>query len=155
MNQTTTPRIVHDDKEMVPRALARALLALVLSCLAIVTWASLTDRPLESTPQAAPILQERFIYLSSEMSGAARVLDANGVVIADLNPEEGGFVAGVQRVLDRERAKRGVSLDGPVSLQLREGNRLSIVDPTTGWSAELMGFGATNTRAFARLLVQP
>jgi putative photosynthetic complex assembly protein len=140
---------------MVPRALSRALLALVLTCLALVTWATLIDRPLESTPAEGPVLQERVIFLSGDMSGAARVLDANGVVIADLGPQEGGFVAGVQRVLDRERAKHDVPLNGPVHLQLREGNRLSILDPSTGWSAELMCFGATNTRAFARLLGQP
>ena len=55
-------------------------------------------------------------------------------------------------MIDRERNKRGAALDAPVLLQLREGNRLSITDPSTGWSAELMGFGATNVRSFARLL---
>ena len=155
MTRTSSANAVHADREMVPRALSRSLLALVLTCLALVTWATLSDRPLESTPATGKVLQERVVFLSGDMSGAARVLDANGVVIADLNPQEGGFIAGVERVLERERAKRGVSLDGPVNLQLREWNRLSLLDPSTGWSAELMGFGATNTRAFARLLVQP
>jgi hypothetical protein len=51
--------------------------------------------------------------------------------------------------------KHGVDVNGPVLLQLRESNRLSLYDPSTGWSAELMGFGADNTRSFARLLGQP
>jgi hypothetical protein len=33
-----------------------------------------------------------------------------------------------------------------------ENGRLGIADPATGWSADLMGFGLDNARAFARLL---
>ena len=80
---------------------------------------------------------------------------AVGTVIAELPADKGGFVAGIERVIDRERTLRGIEDAQPVLLQLREGNRLSLTDPATGWSAELMGFGATNTRTFARLLDQP
>jgi putative photosynthetic complex assembly protein len=144
-------RATHD--EMVPRAMVRLVLVLLSVCLALVTWARVTDRPLESTPPRGPVIAERIVYISGDTSGAAQVLDETGAVIADLDPTAGGFIAGVSRVLDRERGKTGEPLDGPVVLRLREGNRLSIYDPSTGWTAELMGFGATNTRAFARLLV--
>jgi hypothetical protein len=33
-----------------------------------------------------------------------------------------------------------------------ENGRLSIHDPSTGWRADLMGFGADNAAAFAKLL---
>ena len=73
-------------------------------------------------------------------------------MIAELTPEQGGFISGVYRVLVRERTKHGVALDAPVRLVRTQGNRVAIYDDTTGWSADLMGFGLTNTRAFARLL---
>lgn len=146
------PRLRHKEDDLVPMFMVRAMFALVVVCLVLVSAARITGRPLEATPTDAPIIAERAIFLSGDTSGAARVLDANGSVLADLPGEQGGFIAGVQRVIDRERNKSGVSLDGPVLLQLREGNRLSITDPSTGWSAELMGFGATNFRSFARLL---
>ncbi len=146
------PRLRHKEDDLVPMFLVRAMFALVVVCLVLVSAARISGRPLEATPPDAPIIAERAIFLSGDTSGAARVLDANGSVLADLPGEQGGFIAGVQRVIDRERNKSGVSLDGPVLLQLREGNRLSITDPSTGWSAELMGFGATNVRSFARLL---
>lgn len=146
------PRLRHKEDDLVPMFLVRAMFALVVVCLVLVSAARITGRPLEATPTDAPIIAERAIFLSGDTSGAARVLDANGSVLADLPGEQGGFIAGVQRVIDRERNKSGVPLDGPVLLQLREGNRLSITDPSTGWSAELMGFGATNIRSFARLL---
>ena len=151
----TPPRIHAPEDELVPRILVRAVLAMLLIVLSLVTIATLTGRPLESTPPDAAILQERTIYLSGDASGAARVLDANGSVLATFASDKGGFIAGIERVIQRERGKVGADPSAPVVLRLREGNRLSLYDPTTDWSAELMGFGADNLRTFARLLRNP
>ena len=150
MAETHSPQTRPDD--IVPTVLLRLMFALVLSVLALVTVATLSGRPLEAVPPATAVIAERAIYLSGDTSGAARVLDQNGAVLATFSSEKGGFVAGIERVIHRERMKYGTDLRGPVLLQLREGNRLSLTDPETGWSAELMGFGADNTRSFARLL---
>ena len=150
-----TPRIHAKPEELVPRVLIRVLLALVLSILALVTVARLTDRPLESLPADSPVISERLIYISGAANGAARVLDEQGSVIAAFPPDKGGFVAGIDRVIRRERMKARLTAETPVVLRLRSGNRLSIHDPETGWSAELMGFGADNLRTFARLLEPP
>lgn len=155
MAHSSHARIHAKEDELVPKVLVRAVMALLLSILALVTIATLTDRPLESTPAEGAILSERAIYLSSEATGAARVLDSTGTLLADFSADKGGFVAGIDRVVIRERAKSGADMTAPVLLRLREGNRLSIYDPETNWSAELMGFGATNLRTFARLLEHP
>ncbi len=146
------PRIHAKEEELAPRVLVRLVLALIVCVLALVTIARLTDAPLRSVPADLPVIAERTIFLSGDTSGAARVLDANGALIASFAADKGGFVAGIERVLIRERAKIGADPQGAVQLQLRQGNRLSLFDPSTGWSAELMGFGADNTRTFARLL---
>jgi putative photosynthetic complex assembly protein len=88
------------------------------------------------------------------MSGAATVRNLDGTLVADLTPDKGGFISGVWRVIQRERTKHRVALDGPVTLIRKDNGRVSIQDPSTGWSADLMGFGADNARAFARLLAQ-
>ncbi|MEO9575561.1 MAG: photosynthetic complex assembly protein PuhC [Tateyamaria sp.] len=150
-----SPRIRSSNDELVPRVLIRAVLALLLAVTSLVAIAVLTDRPLEATPPQGEILIERAIFISGNATGAALVLDANGSVIADFPADKGGFVAGIERVIDRERMKIGAEASAPVMLRLREGNRLSIYDPETDWSAELMGFGADNLRTFARLLDQP
>ncbi|WP_299658027.1 photosynthetic complex assembly protein PuhC [uncultured Tateyamaria sp.] len=155
MSHADSPRIHAKEEELVPRILIRAVLALLLIILSLVTIATLTDRPLESTPAETPIVAERAIFLSGDASGAALVLDANGTVLADFPADKGGFVAGIERVLVRERAKSGADASAPVLLRLREGNRLSLYDPETDWTAELMGFGADNLRTFARLLSKP
>ena len=149
---TTQARIHARPDELVPRVLVRAMVALVLVILSLVTVARLTDRPLESTPPQTEIIAERVIHLSGDASGAARVLAQSGSVIASFPSDKGGFVAGIDRVLQRERGKIGADMSAPVVLRLREGNRLSLYDPVTNWSAERMGLGADNLRTFARLL---
>ena len=79
---------------------------------------------------------------------------ADGTLIADLNPKEGGFISGVWRVIQRERTKHRVALSGPLTLVRYDNGRIAIPDPSTGWSADLMGFGIDNAKAFARLLAQ-
>ncbi|MEM6374479.1 MAG: photosynthetic complex assembly protein PuhC [Pseudomonadota bacterium] len=158
MSDTQThpsPRIRSSDDELVPRILVRAVLALLLAVMSLVTIAVLTDRPLESSPSQGEVLSERLIFISGNASGAARVLDANGSVLAEFAADKGGFVAGIERVIARGRVQAGADTSAPVLLRLRAGNRLSIYDPETDWSAELMGFGADNLRTFARLLDQP
>lgn len=145
-------RLRKRDEVMTPPILLRSMLALVVASLVLVTYARLTDRPLVATPPEVPAVAERTIVIDGEMSGAATVTDAGGAVIARLAPEQGGFIAGVKRALDRERIRHGVALDTPVRLVRFADGRLGLRDDATGWRAELIGFGADNAAAFARLL---
>ncbi|MEE4188017.1 MAG: photosynthetic complex assembly protein PuhC [Roseobacter sp.] len=155
MNTQTRPRIHAREEELVPRIMVRIMFGLVFTVLVIVSVATFTGREPQNQPPEGAVISERAIHLWGNASGEARVLDATGTMIADFPADKGGFVAGIERVIARERGKIGSDMSAPVLLQLREGNRLSINDPVTGWSAELMGFGATNIRTFARLLDQP
>ncbi|MDA7423353.1 photosynthetic complex assembly protein PuhC [Thalassococcus lentus] len=146
-------RIHAPDKELVPRAMVRLMFGLVMLCLLMVSAHVWTGQPVVSAPPDSAIKVEKTLFLQGEMSGAARVLDANGSVIADLSPEQGGFLSGVWRVLQRERTKARTALDGPVIVQAFDNGRMAITDPSTGWSADLMGFGQDNAAAFAKLLI--
>ena len=143
-----------EDKEMIPRFLVRAMLVLVLTCLALVTLAKLTGTPVVATPPEGKVVASRDVVLTVDVAGSAIVHAPDGTLIADLPPEEGGFIAGVGRVIERERLKNRVALEGPVTLVWQDTGRISIQDPSTGWSADLMGFGADNAKAFAKLLAQ-
>lgn len=151
-HQSDIPRIHAPARDLVPRVMVRLMFGLVLTCLVLVSLAVLFDRPLQSTPPKSDVVAERMVFLTGDLAGSARVLDATGTVLADLTPEQGGFIAGVARVLDRERAKAGVDKNGPVRLVRTANGRLAIFDPSTEWRADLMGFGADNAAAFARLL---
>ena len=134
----------------------RALGVLICCALFIVAYARLTDRPLEAMPVMegeAGVMRERTIYLDADgTTGAARVLGADGTLIAQLDPTQGGFVAGVHRALKFERERRGLDMSRPVRLIEFETGQLSLRDDATGWRAELVGFGAKNAAAFAALL---
>ena len=148
-----TPRIYHPEKELVPRILVRAMFGLVMLCLILVSAHVWTGQPKVSVPPQSAVKMEKVLFLQGDMSGAARVVGVDGNVIADLSPEEGGFLSGVWRVLQRERTNARLPLDGPVVVTAYENGRMSVSDPTSGWSADLMGFGQDNAAAFAKLLL--
>lgn len=152
LHQPTTDKPY--DKELIPLMLVRAMFGMVFIILLLVSWAKFTDQPVTYKAPTGEITHERQIILSGDMAGSAKVTDLDGTVIADLTPEEGGFISGVYRVIHRERTKHSVALDGPLTLVRYDSGRIAIQDPSTGWSADLMGFGIDNAKAFARLLAQ-
>lgn len=153
---TPEQRLANRDREMIPTMLLRAMGVLVASTLFIVAYAQLTDHPLEGLPASelgAGVIKQRVIYLSADhQTGAARVVGADGQVLAQLDADQGGFVAGVHRALMFERDRMDVPATHPVRLVLYEGGQLSLRDDATGWRAELIGFGADNAATFANLL---
>jgi putative photosynthetic complex assembly protein len=138
--------------EKIPKVLLRAVITLVVCVLILVTYARVTDRPLEAQPPDGAIVAERVIKLESTVTGAARILDQDGLVIAEFESGSGGFVSTIDRVVRRERLRNGVASDGVVHLRMREGGRISIFDPSTDRETELEAFGRDNIRHFENLL---
>ncbi|MGC9418938.1 MAG: photosynthetic complex assembly protein PuhC [Rhodovulum sp.] len=151
----TDPQKRPDPKnvEKIPTILIRAMFGLALFSLVLVAFARLTEQPLSAVPDASePIAVERQIVIEGSNSGRATVYDTDGNVIREYGPMEGGFISGIWRVLRLERGKIDAPMDAPVRLVRYESGRLSLYDDLTGWRAELIGFGADNAAAFARLL---
>ncbi|MEM6373306.1 MAG: photosynthetic complex assembly protein PuhC, partial [Pseudomonadota bacterium] len=136
----------------VPRWMIRAVLALILSILALVTLARLTDHPLMAVPEDTPVVAERLVTLTAANNGATTVTAPDGTLIEEIASRDAGFISGMARVIERERMKHNIDPATPIAIQLREKGRISLYDPATGWSAELASYGASNTRAFAKLL---
>lgn len=143
------------EPDMIPAILIRSMFGLAVLCLALVAVYRVTDQPVISSPPEAETVYSRSLFMEADMAGSVTVRDPDRRIIADLGPEQGGFISGVMRVIERERTKHRVALDGPVTLVTDKANRLSIHDPSTGWSADLMGFGKDNANAFAALLAKP
>jgi putative photosynthetic complex assembly protein len=138
---------------MIPRGLLIGMAALVACALALTTYASLTDRPLEGVPAAsAQVLRERMLILEGHSAQAVTVKTPDGQVLVDL--PHGGFVTVIQSGMATERRKHGITENTPVRLVEYANNRLVLEDPATGWSAELYAFGSENKAAFARLFDQ-
>ena len=151
-NLPRTPKLRSENPEMIPKALLRGMLVLVLATLALVSFAVLTGRDHVGVPKEAAIINERQIILQGHSAQAVTVLNVDGSVMLDL--PHGGFVTVIQSGLATERRKHGIDPLLPVRLVKYENGRLTIEDDETGWSAELYAFGADNEAAFDRLLAQ-
>lgn len=154
LNQRQATRsLERRDREMIPRVLVRAMFALMAISLVSVAVARWTGQPLSALPpQDVAVKNERAVQIFAKMDGSARVVAADGTVVAELEPGEGGFVAGVSRALARVRDNAGVEATAPVRIVRFVDGRLALLDDATGWRAELFGFGHDNAAAFARLL---
>jgi len=141
-----------DDKDMIPKHLLLAMLALVLASLTVVTFAVVTDRTHVGVPKAADIVTERSIILKGGGAQAVTVLDVDGAVMMDL--PHGGFITVIQNAMERARLTAGVDKMLPLRIVEYANGRLTAVDDYSGWSAELGAFGFDNRAAFERLMSQ-
>ena len=141
-----------DDKDMIPKPLLWAMLALVLASLAVVSFAVLSDRDHVGVPKASKIVKERSIILQGGGAQAVTVLDADGTVLMDL--PHGGFITVIQNAMERARLTANVDKLLPLRIVEYANGRLTVLDDYSGWSAELGAFGSDNRAAFERLMSQ-
>jgi putative photosynthetic complex assembly protein len=146
----TTAR--NPEKDMIPAGLLRGMLVLVLTTVALVSYAAYTDRPKVGVPEASTMLRERFLILEGHSAQAVTVKTPDGKVLVDL--PHGGFVTVIQSGMATERRRHGIVENTPVRLVEYANKRLVLEDPATGWSAELYAFGSDNKAAFERLFDQ-
>jgi putative photosynthetic complex assembly protein len=141
-------------KERIPKPLLYAMLAMVLASLALTSYARITGMEPRATPDdaATTVVRERMIQIMAHADASAQIYDSHGVLIADLGPDQAGFISGVHRALARERMLAKVEGNPPVRIVLFADGRLGLRDPFTGWRVELMSFGDTNRDAFLALL---
>ena len=150
-----TPTQTIKQGEMISRAMVRAIVALIIGVLALVSYATFTGRTPSAVVPEGAVVKSRLILIQAEVSGAARIFTAEGKLIADLSAKQGGFISSIDRSLRRKRVIADLPQAGPVLLTLDDLNRLKISDPQSGWSADLMAFGSSNIGAFAKLLDAP
>lgn len=141
------------ERELIPRALLWAMLALALSALAITAFSVLTDRPRTGTPIPGQITAQREIILEGRSAQAVTVYDAEGQLIADM--DHGGFITVIQNAIQRARTVARVQGNPPIRIVQYDNGRLVAEDPASGASIELYAFGADNKAAVERLLDQP
>jgi putative photosynthetic complex assembly protein len=151
MTMTTQSR-PSDDKDMIPKHLLLAMLALVLASLAVVSYGVITNRPHEGVPMDAAIVNERSVILQGGGAQAVTVLAEDGTLLMDL--PHGGFITVIQNGMERERLTAGVDKMLPLRIVEYANGRLTALDDYTGWSVELGAFGTDNRAAFERLMSQ-
>ncbi|MBF9042857.1 photosynthetic complex assembly protein [Rhodobacterales bacterium HKCCE4037] len=139
------------DREMVPRALVRAMFGLMALSIALVAYAQISDHPNTGVLIEAPVVESRSVTLSPRGLGTYDIFEG-GTLIASSDDDLGGFYGVIGRVLERRRIVHGADPALPVDVVRRENGHIAILDPHTEFTIELIGYGADNIAAFARLL---
>lgn len=142
----------HRDREMVPRFLVVSMFGLMLATLVLVSWARLSERPLSGMAPDSPIMSEKTIQLLGSRNTGVSVLDEKGSEIAHSTKNKSGFIDVIWVSISRERAVNAVALNEPLRLVRRENGHVALIDDSTGWKLELIGYGQDNVAAFARLI---
>ncbi|MEM7076878.1 MAG: photosynthetic complex assembly protein PuhC [Pseudomonadota bacterium] len=156
ISQATAPhtgtRSASHDKDRVFRIMTRAVCVLLALILGLVSWARLTDRPLEAVRPFTPVAEAREIVLISDTSGRAVVRDPDGAVLIELGPGEGGFLHTMWRAVQRERTRHRVPQDSAILVARHDNGRMSLHDPATDLRVDLTAFGKSNAAAFEAVL---
>ncbi|MEP4199415.1 MAG: photosynthetic complex assembly protein PuhC [Aliishimia sp.] len=142
----------HRDRDMVPTVLVKAMFALMLGAIALVGYARLTDRPVIAVAPHSDIVSEVAITLIGNRSDGVQVLGADGSKLAHSNDHKAGFIDVIWLSVNRERLVQDVPSDAPVRLVKRANGHVAVIDDTTGWKIELIGYGQDNVAAFAKLI---
>jgi putative photosynthetic complex assembly protein len=154
--QSTTSSLAnqmkHRDREMVPKVLVRAMFGLMAASVALVGYAQWADVPLSGVAPDSPVVQERMITLTGDHAAGYAVIDDSGQQIAHSKDDKNGFIDVIASSIKRERETNGYALNDPLRLVRRENGKTAVIDPTTGWKIELIGYGKDNVAAFASLI---
>ena len=149
----------HDHDMTVPKEAliaAGALILFILCLTGAVSWGLL---PQEGNPElsraAANVVpaEERNLLFADRADGAVLVSDAEtGELVKVIGFGEEGFTRATMRRLAKRRAAYGAGAEAPFTLTRWGNGALSLRDPETGETAELHGFGADHSSAFAEML---
>lgn len=140
------------DRDMVPAVLVKAMFGLMIGAVALVGYANWTDRPVTSVAPASDIVRELSITLDGNRSDGVQVLGPDGTKLAHSNDDMAGFIDVIWLSVNRERIVQDVPSGAPVRVVKRQNGQVAVIDDTTGWKIELIGYGQDNVAAFARLI---
>ncbi len=131
------------------------LIATAILLIGVIAVAALSRQGVIGRGGEAPIAapeQSRALFFKDRSQGGIAVISAEtGEVVAVVAPGEGGFLRGVVRGLVGERKQRDITAATPFDLNRYADGRVTLSDPMTGRSIELVSFGETNMAVFTRL----
>ncbi len=135
-----------------PKPLLIGMGLMVVFSIAAAAFGRMTDIGTLRNPTTAPVSITRYQLLAGRRRDDHDRRRALRRDHQDTRPEEGGFLRGSLRGIDRDRKMRGIALEQPWRLFLWEDGALTLSDTVTGQRINLNGFGSTNAAAFAALL---
>ena len=136
----------HKHKDPIPRAALRAMLALVVVVTAGVSLAVYSGVEPTARPPVMDIEAARAVMITPRLDGGLDVADAStGALIKSYPENDAGFLLGAHRAYTFERKRNGFAPDAaPLEFVRWVNGHMSILDPSTGWRADLHAFGSAH-----------
>ncbi|MDJ0610931.1 MAG: photosynthetic complex assembly protein PuhC [Kiloniellales bacterium] len=144
--------MAHHHELKVPRSVLVGVAALLVFTIVFVALARQGLVGRADLPPDAPVAARDLVFLDRSDGGVAVLAAATGETVEVLAPGTNGFLRGVLRGLARERRQHGLGMEQPFRLLKQGDGRLTLHDLATGRRIELISFGVTNAKAFARFL---
>jgi putative photosynthetic complex assembly protein len=149
----------HDHDPTIPKEALIAAGLLLLVVLGLTGAVTSGLMPQEGNPElsraAANVVpaEQRNLHFTDREDGAVVVSDAeSGETVKVIGYGEEGFTRATLRRLAKQRGAKGIGSEPPFTLTLWDNGALSLLDPETGEAAEIHGYGADHSAAFADLL---
>lgn len=144
------------ERQMIPPGALKAIGVFLLVVVVLAAVARQTGFGSLGTAQfdgRTAVVERSLIFEAGPGDGPVDLRDGvTGELILQLAPGEGGFLRGIVRPLNRERARAGADPEAPWVLTRWSDGGLTLTDPATGTLVDLFAFGQTNAEAFAQLL---
>ena len=140
-----------------PRVVLIGAATLIGFSILAVAMVRLTGVGMTTLPLAPVIEARELVFLDQDDGITLAVIPGtegadDDALVARLESGVDGFVLGVLRTTNRDRKLRGIPLDEPYLLAVREDGRLVFNDPATGGEIDVRAFGPTNFDSFLKLL---
>lgn len=148
---TTRAQLAARDREMIPKVLLQAMLALAIASLLLVAYARITDRPLEGVPVMRPVVAERLLTFVHAEDGRISVIE-DGVELVSMTGRSAGFIDAFTAALERRRMVSDIDPMAPVRVAAFEDGHVVLIDPETGWRVDPRSFGREAQAVFAAYL---
>ncbi len=141
----------HDGKQF-PVGVLYAAAALIALTLILTLVGRLTGLGTVGVPEAAVAHQVEVQFIDEGAEGLVMASVSTGLPLARVAPGDDGFVRGVLRGMNRTRMLERIDQSKPFLLTEWADGRITLLDESTNRQIDLLGFGATNFEAFARLV---
>ncbi len=113
------------------------------------------QKSVNGPPKLAPVVAEISIRFEAQRDGSMLIrMVPEDRVIEHLPIDGSGFMRGIHRSLNRDRAMRQLDRDAPYALVRRANGRHAVIDPLSGEKIELDGFGPSHSLHVSQLVDQ-
>lgn len=143
---------VKKNNDLIPSKFIFFAGSLIIFSLAYVFYHSIFDIPKSGVAPKSEILIERKLLFIPENKLIVSITDLDGELLAVSNKDGNGFISVIFNAFERDRLKKRINDNMPLTLRYYQNGRLSLYDVSTDLEIHLNSFGKKNANVFVKFL---